>query len=58
MNFKVALQSLNVFNEALKINSTTHKLARNPEMNTDLDKILSEIIKKMSDNNAKIKTNS
>lgn len=57
-NFKVSLQSLNLLSETLKINATTHKLSRNIEMNNDLDKILAEIIKKMSDNNAKIKSTS
>ena len=57
-NFQIAQLSLNVLQQTLKMNATTHKVGKTAEMANDLDKIIQEIVRRLSDNNAKIKSTS
>ena len=56
VNFQVTLQSLKVFLETLKINADSQALTKPGDQQNDLDEIGREIVKRLSDNNVKIKT--
>lgn len=54
-NFQVALATLQLFGDLLKLNAKGNLLNRNNELSNDLDTISKQIIKKMSDNNNKLR---
>jgi hypothetical protein len=56
VNFQVSLQSLKVFLETLKINNDSQALTKPGDQQNDLDEIGKEIVKRLTDNNVKIKT--
>lgn len=55
VNFQVSLNCLQVLVDLLKLNSKGNLLSRNNELTNDLDTISKEVIRKMADNNNKIK---
>jgi len=55
-NFQVIQGTLALFQEAIKINGEGQLTTKAGELQNDLDAIGTEIIKKLTDNNPKIKT--
>lgn len=55
-NFQVSLVCLGVLQEMLKINAESQSVTKPGDLQNDLDEIGREVIKKMTDNNPKIKT--
>ena len=55
-NFHVSLVCLGVLQEMLKINAESQSVTKPGDLQNDLDEIGREVIKKMTDNNPKIKT--
>lgn len=56
INFQVTLQSLKVFEYTLKMNNESQALTKPGDQVNDLDDIGREVVKRLSDNNVKIKT--
>lgn len=54
-NFQVSLVCLGVLQEMLKINAESQSVTKPGDLQNDLDEIGREVIKKMTDNNPKIK---
>ena len=55
-NFQISQISLNILQKTLRINSSTHKLGKTSDLSSDLDKIIHEVVKRLSDNNHKLKS--
>jgi hypothetical protein len=55
-NFQVSVVCLSVLQEMLKINAESQAITKPGDLQNDLDDIGREVIKKMTDNNPKIKT--
>jgi hypothetical protein len=55
-NFQISQLSLSLLQHTIKLNTSTHKIPRTNDMLSDLDKIIQEVVKRLSDNNAKLKS--
>ena len=55
VNFQVGIVALGVLQELLKLNQDSQVMSKPGDMQNDLDDISREVLKKLTDNNPKLK---